>query len=70
MGKTRRIPNRSVRAVAGPASTIVLSFREFLTRILAAAHLAQMQARKAMLQAQAVLLRAQESCLDAAGAAD
>jgi hypothetical protein len=34
------------------------------------AYLAQMQARKAMLQAQAVVLRAQEPCLDAAGAAD
>jgi len=34
------------------------------------AYLAQMRARKAMLQAQAVLLRTQESCLDAAGAAD
>jgi hypothetical protein len=34
------------------------------------AYLAHMRARKAMLQAQAVLLRAQDSCLDAAGAAD
>jgi hypothetical protein len=34
------------------------------------AYLVQMQARKAALQAQAVLLRAQESCLEAAGAAD
>jgi len=34
------------------------------------AYLAQIRARKVMLQAQAVLLRAQESCLEAAGAAD
>jgi hypothetical protein len=34
------------------------------------AYLAHMRARKATLQAQAVLLRAQESCVDAAGAAD
>jgi hypothetical protein len=34
------------------------------------AYLAEMQARKAVLQAQAMLLRAQESYLEAAGAAD
>lgn len=34
------------------------------------AYLAQIQARKATLQAQTVRLRTQESCLDAAGAAD
>jgi hypothetical protein len=34
------------------------------------AYLAQMQVRKAMLQAQALLLQTQESCLEAAGAAD
>ena len=34
------------------------------------AYLAQIRARRAVLQAQAVLLRAQEPCLDAAGAAD
>ena len=34
------------------------------------AYLTEMRARKTMLQAQAVLLRAQESCLNAAGAAD
>ena len=33
-------------------------------------YLAQMRARKAMLQAQAALLRAQEPCLEVAGAAD
>jgi hypothetical protein len=34
------------------------------------AYLAQIRTRKAMLQAQAALLRAQESCLEAVGAAD
>jgi hypothetical protein len=34
------------------------------------AYMSEMKARKAMLQAQAMLLRTQESCLEAAGAAD